>query len=60
MGLSWSICGFATDDRKRKEIIKQVSEHDIDVLGIQESWEKEEVETGYKVSEYAWIGRKQE
>ena len=29
-------------------------------MGVQESWEKEGVEIGYKVREYAWIGEKRE
>jgi len=51
--------GFATHERKRIEVVEKVSERDLDIVGIQESWE-EEVEIGYKVREYAWIGEKQE
>ena len=37
---SWSVRGFATQDRKRLDIVEQVSEHDLDIVGIQESWVK--------------------
>ena len=55
---SWNVCGFATDQRKRLEIAEQVSKRDLDIVGIQESWEKEGGEIGCKVEEYAWIGKK--
>ena len=35
---SWNVCGFATDERKRMEIVGQVRNHDLDVVGIQEAW----------------------
>ena len=38
---SWNVCGFATEERKRIEIVEQVSKRDLDIVGIQESWEKE-------------------
>ena len=57
---SWNVCGFATDERKRMEIVGQVRRHDLDVVGIQESWEKDGTEVGSKVEEYAWIGKKRE
>ena len=52
------MCGFATDERKRMEIVGQVRRHDLDVVGIQESWEKVETEVGAKMEEYAWIGKR--
>ena len=52
------MCGFATGERKRIEIAQQVSKRDLDVVGIQELWEKEGAEIGCKVEEYAWIGKK--
>ena len=54
------MCGFATDERKRMEIVGRVRSHDLDVVGIQESWEKYEIELGSKVEEYVWIGKKRE
>ena len=35
------MCGFAAEERKRLEIVEQVSNRDLDIVGIQESWEKE-------------------
>ena len=57
---SWNVCGFTTDDRKRIEVAEKVRERDLDIVGIQESWEKEGVEIGDKVREYTWIGKKRE
>ncbi|MEP1953908.1 MAG: hypothetical protein ABJJ26_03130, partial [Algoriphagus sp.] len=54
---SWNVCGFATEERKRIEITEQVSISDVDIVGIQESWEKEGGEIGSKVGEDAWIGK---
>ena len=36
-----AICGFATEERKRLEIDEQVGKRDLDMVGVQESWEKE-------------------
>ncbi|CAB1103448.1 unnamed protein product [Ectocarpus sp. CCAP 1310/34] len=36
---SWNVCGFASSERKRLEIVDQVEESDLDVVGIQETWE---------------------
>ena len=41
---SWNVCGFATDERKRIEVAENVREQDLDIVGIQESWEKEGAE----------------
>ena len=38
---SWNACGFATEERKRLELAEQVSKRDLDVVGIEDSWEKE-------------------
>ena len=57
---SWNVCGFATDECKRMEIVGQVRRHDLDVVGIQESWGKDGTEVGSKVEGYAWIGKKRE
>ena len=38
---SWNACGFAAEERRRLEVVEQVSNRDLDVVGIQESWEKE-------------------
>jgi len=57
---SWNVCGFATDERKRIEVAENVREQDLDIVGIQESWEKEGAEIGDKVREYTWIGKKRE
>ena len=38
---SWNACGFATEERKRLGIVEHVSKRDLDIVGIQESWEKE-------------------
>ena len=54
---SWIECEFATDERKRLEIVGQVRNHDLDVVVIQESWEKDGPEVGSKVEEYAWMGK---
>ena len=54
------MCGFATDERKRVEKVGQVRSYDLDVVGIQESWEKDGTDVGSNVEEYAWIGRKRE
>ena len=54
---SWNVCEFATEERKRLEIAEQVSKRDLDIVGIQESWEKEGGEIGCKIGEYAWIGK---
>ena len=45
---SWNVCGFSTDERKRMEIVGQVRSHDLDVVGILESWEKDGAEVGSK------------
>ena len=55
---SWNVWGFATDERKRIEIAQQVRKRDLDIVGVQESWEKEGAEIGCKVEEYAWMGKK--
>ena len=55
---SWNVCGFATEERKRLEIDEQGSKRNLDIVGIQQSWEKEGGEIGYKVGECAWIGKK--
>ena len=33
--------GFAAEELKRLEIVKQVSNRDLDIVAIQESWENE-------------------
>ena len=38
---SWNVCGFATDERKSIKVAEKVRECDLDIVGIQESWEKE-------------------
>ena len=38
----------------------KVCERDLDIVGVQEVWEKEVVEIGYKAREYASIGEKRE
>ena len=35
------MCGFAAEERESLEIVEQVSDRDLDIVGIQESWEKE-------------------
>ena len=35
---SWNVCGFARSERKRLEIVDQVEQSDLDVVGIQETW----------------------
>ena len=50
--LSWNVCRFATEERKRKNS-EQVSKRDLEIVGIQESWEKGGGEIGCRVGEYA-------
>ena len=38
---SWNVCGFATEERKGIEIAEQPSKRDLDIVGIQKSWDKE-------------------
>ena len=45
------------EERKRLEIVEQVSNRDLDIVGIQESWEKAGEGIGCKVGEFAWIGK---
>ena len=54
---SWNVCGFATDERKRLEIAEQAAEKDLDIVGVQESWEKDGGEIGKEVGSYTWIGK---
>ena len=49
------MCGFATDERKRMDIVGQVRRLDLDVVGIQESWGKDGTEVGSKVEELSLI-----
>ena len=44
--------------RAQKARNSRKSKRDLDIVGIQESWEKEGGEIGCKVGEYAWIGQK--
>ena len=44
--------------RAQKARNSRTSKRDLDIVGIQESWEKEGGEIGRKVGEYAWIGKK--
>ena len=53
---SWNVCGFATDKRKRLKIIGHVRNHNLDIVGIQDSWDKDGTEIVSKVEEYGWIG----
>ena len=55
---SRKVSGFAAEEHKRLEIVEQVSNRDLDIVGIQESWGKEGGAIGCKVGEYAWIGKK--
>ena len=34
------VCGFAAEERKRLKIVKEVSNGDVHIVGMQESWEK--------------------
>lgn len=47
---------FNTDKCKGMEIAEQKREHDLDKVGIQESFQKKTAKIGCKVGEYAWIG----
>ena len=47
-----------SEERKRIEIVEQASNRDLDIVGIQESWEKAGGGIGCKVGEFAWIGKK--
>lgn len=55
---SWNACGPATDKRKRIEMAQQLSKRDLDIVGIQEPWEKERAEIGNKLEKYAQMGGK--
>ena len=57
---SWNVCGFAAEERKRLGTVEQVCNRDLDIVGIQESWEKDGGGIGCKGGEYAWIGKKRE
>ena len=46
---SWNVCGFAAEERKRLEIVEQVSNRDLNIVGIQELWKKERGRIGCKV-----------
>ena len=46
------------DSPRKSAKVQQVSNRDLDIVGIQDSWEKEGGEIGCKVGEYAWIGKK--
>ena len=59
IGIGLIVSRFSTEERKRIEIAEQVSKRDLDIVEIQESWEKEGGEIGCKVGKYAtWIGKK--
>ena len=49
----WNVRGFAPEERKGVKITEQVSKPDLDIVGNQESWEKEGGEIGCKT----WIGK---
>lgn len=52
-GERWNVCGFATDELKRIEMTEEVSERNLEIVRIQDSWEKKGVEIGYKFGKYA-------
>ena len=54
------MCGFATDERKRIEMVQQVSKCDPYNVAIKESWEREGAGIGCKVEAFTWIGNKRE
>ena len=57
---SWNVCGFASDQRKKIEIVRLVRNHDLDIVGIQELWGNDGAKIGSKVEEYTWIGKRRE
>ncbi|CAB1105049.1 unnamed protein product [Ectocarpus sp. CCAP 1310/34] len=54
---SWNVCGFARSERKRLEIVDQVEQSDLDVVGIQETWELKDGDVVSKLGKYRWVGK---
>ena len=52
---SWNVCGFARSERKRLEIVDQVERSDLDVVGIQETWELKDGDVVSKLGKYRWV-----
>lgn len=51
------MCGFARSERKRLEIVDQVEQSDLDVVGIQETWELKDGDVVSKQGKYRWVGK---
>ena len=39
------------------EVVDQVEQSDLDVVGIQESWELKDGDIGSKIGKYRWVGK---
>lgn len=55
---SRSVSKIATKKRKMIQIAEQVGEGDLGIVRIQGFLKKQGRELGYKVGQYAWIGKK--